>query len=187
MNKIRYLGIVLFLILYAGEAFGQKMTVSTNILGYLDLGTLNAGISYAVGRHWSIDASAAYNPWTFNKGKPQKQFQHRRQSYSAGARFWPWHVYSGWWIMGEMQYQEYNYGGLFTDRTEEGDCLGIGLSAGYTYMLHPDVNIEFGIGLWGGAKRYTAYTCPACGLTTSSGTKAFILPDNIMIGIVYVF
>ena len=54
-------------------------------------------------------------------------------------------------------------------------------------MLAPHLNLEFGIGLWTGADVYKVYSCPLCGLTTDSGIKSFVLPDDIMLALVYVF
>ena len=49
------------------------------------------------------------------------------------------------------------------------------------------LNIEFGLGVWAGADIYKVYSCPSCGLTLDDGVKVFILPDDITIGLVYVF
>lgn len=165
----------------------RKFSASSNLMGYACLGTINAELSYSPARHWSVTAGARYNPWTFRTLGQGKQFQLRQQSYALGARFWPWHVYSGWWIAGKVQYQEYNMGGIISRRTEEGDRAGAGLAAGYAYMLSENLNIEFGIGFWGGVKKYTEYSCPACGVTVSSGVKGFLLPDDLLLSISYVF
>jgi hypothetical protein len=61
------------------------------------------------------------------------------------------------------------------------------LYAGYTYMLGPHLNIEFGLGLWSGLDVYKCYSCPVCGVTLKSGKTRFILPDDIMISFAYVF
>ena len=34
---------------------------------------------------------------------------------------------------------------------------------------------------------YNKYSCQVCGLTVQSGRKYFLLPDDLMISIVYVF
>ena len=174
-------------VMSATGAEARRFAVSTNLAGYASLGTLNAELAYSFARRWTVNAGVKYNPWTFRASGSGRQFQNRQQSYCAGARFWPWHVYSGWWIAGKLQYQEYNTGGIISRRTEEGDRVGAGLTAGYTYMLHPNLNIEFGIGLWAGVKWYVEYACPACGLTLSSGRKGFILPNHLLISISYVF
>lgn len=165
----------------------QTVSLSTNLLDYACLGTLNADVSYSLSRRWSITAGARYNPFTFRKGDPDKQFQLRQQSYSLGARLWPWHTWSGWWFAGKLRYQEYNSGGIRSLETREGDRFGAGLYAGYTYMLTSHLNIEFGLGLWSGLDVYRCYSCPVCGVTLESGKTHFILPDDIMISLAYVF
>lgn len=165
----------------------QTVSLSTNLLDYACLGTLNADVSYSLSRRWSVTAGARYNPFTFRKGDPDKQFQLRQQSYSLGARLWPWHTWSGWWFAGKLRYQEYNSGGIRSLETREGDRFGAGLYAGYTYMMTSHLNIEFGLGLWSGLDVYRCYSCPVCGVTLESGKTHFILPDDIMISLAYVF
>lgn len=174
------------LLLFVGTvAFGQKYSVGTNLIGYANLGTLNLEAEYAVGRQWSVTAGVKYNPFSYKSGGVE--FRNRQQCYAVGARFWPWHTYSGWWVAGKLQYQEYNTGGILSERTEEGDRFGVGLTAGYTYMLHPNVNVEFGFGFWGGVSKYAVYTCPTCGITENKGVKGFFLPNDVIVGISYVF
>ena len=167
--------------------YAQKVSVSTNLLGYAELGTLNADVSYAFSRHWNITAGVRYNPFTFRNGDSQHQFQHRQLSYSAGIRMWPWHIWSGWWFASKLRYQEYNSGGILDSRTREGDRFGLGLYSGYTYMISQHFNIEFGLGLWGGVDMYRLYSCQTCGYVLDSGNKEFLLPDDIMVSLVYVF
>lgn len=169
------------------SARAQKFSISTDLLGYACLGTLNAEASYSVSRYWSITAGARYNPFIFRKGDAGRQFQLRQQSYTAGARLWPWHTLSGWWFEGKLRYQEFNMGGIFSRAAKEGDRFGTGLYAGYTYMLSRHFNLEFGAGVWTGYEIYRKYSCPACGVTTSSGRGWFVLPDDIKIAVVYVF
>jgi len=165
----------------------QTFSVSTDLLGYARLGTMSIDASYAVARRWSLIAGARYNPFTYRKSDPDRQFQNRQQSYAVGMRLWPWHTWSGWWFAGKLRYQEYNKGGIISRKTEEGDRFGAGIYAGYTHMLSSHINLEFGMGLWSGLSVYRQYSCPACGLTLSSGNKFFLLPDDVMISLAYVF
>jgi hypothetical protein len=176
-----------FMLATALPSLAQKLSISANLLDYACLGTLNMDVSYSVSRRWSVVAGARYNPFTFNAGDPDEQFQYRQQSYAVGARMWPWHTMSGWWIAGKVRYQEYCYGGIFSDEAEEGDRFGAGLYAGYTYMLSPHWNLEFGVGMWGGRSWYKTYSCPACGITVDSGATWFARPDDVMMSFVYVF
>ena len=119
MKKFLFLIVLVFSL--ASEASAQDWSVATNLFDYVSLGTINAEASAAAGRHLSVNASARVNPWTFHQGDPAKQMQNRHQTYAVGIRYWPWHIYSGWWFSGMAQYQEYNRGGIIAQETEEGD------------------------------------------------------------------
>lgn len=165
----------------------QNWAISTNLMDYVSLGTLNAELSAGIGRRATIEASARINPWTFHKGDPGKQMQNRHQTYSAGIRYWPWHIYSGWWISGMAQYQEYNRGGIISQRTEEGDAFGVSAGAGYSLMIHENLNLDFGLSFWGGQKTFITYACPSCGRITDKGSKWFIMPNELRVALQYIF
>lgn len=168
------------------ESFAQRWSIGTNIVDYLNLGTLNVESSVAVARHYSFNAGVRFNPWTFHYGSEDRQFENRKRCCYAGVRYWPWHIYSGWWTGLQLQYQEYNRGGLSGRHTEEGDAYGLGLSLGYTLMVHKSFNIEFGVGGWAGVTAYTAYSCPYCGEILDQGNKFFVWPNNVMVSLVYI-
>lgn len=174
----------------------QTWAVAVNAADAIELGTIGVEGSAAVGQHWSIHAGAKVNPWTFGKkdtsnglfSEPNSdQKQDRKQSYALGVRWWPWNVYSGWWIAGKAQYQEYNRGGIFRQTSEEGDAFGAALSGGYSLMLKEHINLDFGLGLWGGWTKYTTYACPSCGKVEDQGDKWFFLPNEVIISLVYIF
>lgn len=178
----------LFLLLLSAnvELKAQRFTLSTNLLEYVNLGTLNLDASVGVARNWSVVAGVRYNPFSYASER-RGVFYNRQHSWSAGAKYWLWHVNSGWWFGSKLRYQEYSSGGLIEQGSEEGDRYGMGLYAGYSYMLHPHLNLEFGAGLWTGGSVYKAYSCPECGIEINGGSKMFVLPDDIMISLVYVF
>ena len=173
------------------EAKAQKWSVSTNLVDYVNLGTINAEADLAVARHWTIGLQARYNNWNFNRQAPEHQVQNRKQSYAIVTRLYPWHIYSGWFFTGRLQYQEYNrtncLWGKPRSATEEGDSFGAGLGFGYDYMIHRNINLEFGASFWGGYKVYTKYDCPTCGTITESCSRGFILPDNVFISLQFIF
>ena len=165
------------LLAFALPAAAQRFTVGTDGVGWLTLGTLNADASVAVSRNVSLHAGAALNPWTFGKANPDKQLQLRQLSVWGGARWWPWHVYSGWWAGMDVRYKVYNEGGIIKRETEEGDAYGARVWGGYSVMLSEHWNLDLGVGAWGGWKKYTVYSCPSCGVTLEQGKKVFVLPD----------
>lgn len=177
----------LFFLMLPSLCFAQKVQLGLNAADLADMGTLSGEAGVAILRHWSVSAKAKLNPWTFNAGDPSSQFQRRQQTLWAGTRYWPWHVWSGWWASSGLQYSEYSRGGISSRETEEGDAYGATLSAGYTLMLDQHFNIEFGIGLWGGYRVYTVYACPLCGRVVDGGEKPFILPNEALLTLSYVF
>ena len=178
---------LVFVLLAGGVVRAQKYSLSVNLIECARLGTLNLDASYALNRYWSVTAGVRYNPFTYYKGDVERQFQARQHSYSVGVRLWPWHVMSGWWFGAKSRWQEYNIGGVVSRQTREGDRFGGGVYAGYAYMIAPHLNLEFGMGVWAGADIYKVYSCPSCGLTVDGGVKGFVLPDDMTIGLVYVF
>lgn len=159
------------------NASAQRFSIGTNGIDWLTLGTVNAEASVATSQHFSLHAGAELNPWTYAKGDKEKQFEVRQFSCWGGFRWWPWHVYSGWWAGVDGRYSMYNIGGIVKRTTEEGEAYGGGLYGGYSIMLSDLWNLDLGLGVWGGWKKYTTYACPVCGVITGQGEKAFFMPD----------
>lgn len=180
-----FLSLLLFLTAWATGARAQELAVSTNVMDYANYGTLNLSASYGVARHWTVDAGVKYNPFAFGEGE-STQLNNQR-SVSAGARFWPWHVFSGWWMSGGVRMQEYRRGGISSPETSEGDRYGGSLGGEYTHMIGNHLNLDFGLGLWAGYDVYKTYACQSCGVTTDSGDKYFLLPADITVALTYVF
>lgn len=183
-------------LLFAAAASAQTWAVAVNAADAIDLGTIGIEGSAAVGQHWSIHAGAKVNPWTFNKhntwnglfSEPDPdQKQDRKQVYSIGARWWPWNVYSGWWVGAKAQYQEYNRGGILTKTAEEGDAFGAALAGGYSLMLKEHWNLDFGLGVLGGWTKYRKFAYPENGKITEEGHKWFFLPNEVILSLVYIF
>lgn len=187
---------VISILFSAVAASAQTWAVAVNTADALDLGTVGVEGSAAVGQHWSLHAGTKVNPWTFggkdswnglfSEANPE-QLQDRKQVYSAGVRWWPWNVYSGWWLGLKGQYQEYNRGGILAKTSEEGDAVGAALAGGYSLMIREHFNLDFGLGVWGGWTQYTKYDCPSCGRVTESGDKWFVLPNEVILSLVYIF
>lgn len=159
-------------------AAAQRFSLGIDGARVLSLGTLNADASVALSQRISLHAGAALNPWTFHAGDADRQAQLRQFSCWGGLRWWPWHVYSGWWAGTDGAYLLYNAGGGILPReTEEGDAFAGRLLGGYSVMLSENWNLDIGVGVLGGWKQFTRYNCPSCGAIVDQGEKAFLLPD----------
>lgn len=180
--------IIILSLFVPAVASAQKLAVSTDMLGYADFVTLNGEVSYSLSRHWSANAGFRYNPFTFQSGAEDAHLiSNRQRTFSAGARYWPWHVFSGWWVSGKVQYQEYNRGGIRHLETREGDRYGAGAAAGFTYMVSRWMNLEFSLGAWAGKDDHTVFECPQCGARVEQGESFFVLPNDIMLALSFVF
>ena len=150
------------------------------------LGTVGIGCSAALCSHVTFNAGARVNPWIFKQDTPYR-FQAKHQTYYAGARYWYRKVYSGWWTGAFMQFQEYNCGGFFSSETEEGNAYGLALAGGYSLVLCRHLNLDLGIGMWGGVTEFSEYSCPRCGRVISSGIKPFLRPNELIVSLVWIF
>ena len=183
-KAVLLLGACLLCGLQAGAQI--NCALSSNVIDIADYGTMNLEVSYALARHWTVSAGAKYNPFTYSDDAGNR-LQRRQRLLAVGARWWPWHVWSGWWLSAKWQYQEYNTGGGSELLTSEGDRLGGGLGAGYAWMLSPRLNLDFGLGGWAGYGWTTTYACPRCGRITSSGKGFFLLPNDLLLSLTYIF
>jgi len=185
-TTIRILSItVTAIILCCQPMKAQKWSLGTNLLDYANFLTINAEAGVSLHQHWSLTAEGRYNPFYF-KGR-SSQIQNKKLSIAAGARYWPFFVYSGFYYGARVQWCRYSTGGIFSKKGMEGDALGMGLNFGYSLMLTKHLNIEFGIGIWFGGTTFREYRSLPCGKLTASGTKAFIAPDDIQINLLYYF
>ena len=113
---------------------------------------------------------------------------HQQQAVYLGFRYWPWYVYSGWWFGIKGQYKDFATSGIWRPALNTGSSVGAGLSAGYTFLLHERLNLDFGIGAWGGRMlKHTLYECPVCLDIRETGPKWFAGIDEISISIIYIF
>lgn len=190
MKKInRLLCVLTFcLISHLMGAQNAKFALSTNVLDWANFGTTNIEMGVGVSQHFSIQASARYNPWEFTAKKSQIPVRNNQLTVSAGGRYWPWYVFSGWWIGFKAQYSDYTKTGIWRPALEEGVKLGGGLSFGYTWMVHKKFNIEFGAGMWGGYQtKYNLYCCSLMDSLRETGPRGFVDVDSFSVSLMYVF
>ena len=177
----------LFFLCVPRLAQAQRVSISTNALSWANFGTINVEGGISVSKHFNVFAGAKYNPWMF-RTKSQYAFYNKQATGYIGAKYWPWHVYSGWWLGAKVQFQNVNQAGLFSEQMVKGNALGAGLSFGYSFLVTPHVNIDFGLGGWGGrVLNYSKYTNFYDNELIETGAKNFIFVDNVIIAVSYIF
>ena len=184
---IKYISLTLLLLLSASRVYSQKMAVATNGADYLNLFTINGGFSFALSRSVTMEWSMRYNPFVYNLSGSRKEIQNKRLALYTGVRYWPWHVYSGWFIMGNLNFTRFNMGGIFSMKSYEGDAYALTFGGGYALMLSSKFNLDFAFSFMTGYSRYKRYGCTSCGPVEAKKKQLFITPDNIYIQLSYLF
>lgn len=164
--------------LNAATVNAQNMHVATNLLDYLNFGTINAEFGLSPVPKWSFYIKGRYNPFTF---KTNDNLQNRTASVAAGAKYWFWYANSGWFLNSHIGYGIYNTGGIFSEHAYEGDAAFMTVGCGYALMLGKRWNLDFGVGLQAGVTSYTKYSCPRCGRIIDKRSKMYLFPSNIMV------
>ncbi len=176
----------------------QNVSFETNLVDWASVCTINADVGVSVSRHFSLHLGGRYNnlrlrPVSDVIPEPgdhsSMEIRNRQKVGYFGIRYWPWYVYSGWWIQAKAQHIDFSNTGFGRPALKEGrGGNGGGLSAGYTLMLGKHLNLDLGAGFWAGHfKDLTVYDCPRKEWIRRTGPANVIYPDSITVGIMYTF
>lgn len=146
-HLLRFVVALSFVLFSCYYASAQKFALSTNLVEWANFGTINADAGLSVAQDFSLHAGAKFNPWSFHT-KSGMQIYNKQTTAYFGARYWPWYVYSGWWIGARVRFMDFSETGVLRPKLFEGKSLGAGVLFGYTWMIHEHFNIEIGGGLW---------------------------------------
>ena len=188
-NILKGLAAALLLMCISHVAGAQNWAVSTNALSWINIGTINAEASLGVSQHVSLNAGFTANPWQMNT-QTYVNLKNRQYGGYVGMKYWPWHVYSEWWVGVKAQYKNFEQVGLLSPNLTQGDAVGAGLSAGYTFMISNHFNIDVGMGLWGGRLlRYREFEGNVAveSKLVDVGPRNFTYLDNVIVALVYIF
>ena len=79
-RKLKYLMIPVVLLLSLQATSGaQNVSISTDLVSYLNFATMNVEASYPISRCWSVNAGVRYNPFTFDLGEGKEDARCRRK------------------------------------------------------------------------------------------------------------
>lgn len=161
--------------------------VKSNLL-YDATATLNAGVEFGLSRHWSLDVSANYNPWTFSDNRKWKHLLVQPE-----LRYWLRHRFSGHFLGLHSGWMKYNVGGIALpgignsrNSRYEGTATGIGLAYGYSWRLSGRWALEVSAGAGWIYTRYDRFRCALCGVREeSNSTASRFAPTKAALSIVY--
>ncbi|MDR1716180.1 MAG: DUF3575 domain-containing protein [Prevotella sp.] len=172
--------ILLFLvILCSAEGRAQFYSLGTNIPA-LGTATINAEVSMTLDRKWSLHLPVYYNPFVFKDNKKLQNF-----TVMPGVRYWLLESYVNGFIGVNATASKYHI--TWKNSRYEGKAFGMGISAGYAWLLSPRWNLEIegGIGLvW---TDYTEYECEECGRQKGEYTRWVAVPNKLALSLIYLF
>ena len=149
-----------------------RWALSLNLADAALLGTVGGSLQWGPSRHFSVENSLRLNAFSFRDAALYDQ----RQTFTTAVRWWPWHIYSGFYVRASAQVEAARRKGIPLFSEGAGEAYGAGLSAGYSLLLSRHLNLEFGAGFWGGRLR------PA----GTENRRWFIAPDGLTLAIVLV-
>ena len=174
--------------LSAGYARAQKVSLSTNLLEWANLGTVNLDAGLAVHNNLSVHLGGKINPWEFKTCKLGLDLYNKQETGYLDVRYWPSSVFSGWWVGARARVSDYATTGIWRHALEQGLAVGGGLSFGYSLKIHEHLRLDFGAGLWAGRKlKYDLYCCTECMKFREAGTRNFISYDEVKVSLMYLF
>ena len=162
---------------------------STTIPGNVRTATPNHGIDFALGQHGSIGASIGLKPWPrwlawdYDKAVPAKW---RHRLVTLEGRWWPKRVYDGWFLGADALYLHYNFASLhlpfglypvLNNSRLQGDAVGAGLFAGYSWWLGEHWRLELAAGVAGAYNNADRYECDHCSAKVGTEQGAVIIPQ----------
>lgn len=185
MRKLIFFFLLVLMLPMTAKA--QRVSLGTDLLQLVNFGTVNINAGVSVARRVSLDFGARYNPWDFHD-KQDVLIRNQQTTGWVGVKYWPWYVFSGWWVEGKMQYSDISRTGVWRPALEDSQRVGLGASFGYTIMLTENLNLDIGAGFWGGRSlKHTLYECPVCMDVRETGPCYFVDLDAVNLSLIYIF
>lgn len=169
----RILILTFFVLLFSsGESRAQAVALKTNLLygGYAL--TPNLGVEIGLCNQLTLDLTAGYNPWNRNGDNvDNKKLVH----YLAQGelRYWTCSKFNGLFfglhaLATQFNIAGYNLPSLFGDNSNkyrfDGYGYGLGISAGYQFILARRWNLELNLGGGYARMKYAKFDAENCGM-----------------------
>ena len=149
----------------------------------------NLAFDVRVSDHVTLGFAAGLKPWPrwgfWNWDNSGRNSHWRNFAVVPQARWWPEHVWDGWFVGTDFIYTHYNVGavrfpfGMYPqvcDFRLQGSFWGGGIFFGHSWWIADNWRIEAEAGLAAGLAAYDRYDCPHCGTRLGREHKAALVP-----------
>ncbi len=168
-----------------GDPYLPKTALKTNLL-YLGSTTPNVSFEFGLGRRWTSDLSAAYNPFRLRQGGTNQLW-----FVQPEFRYWFCRRFERHFIGVHGIYGAYNIGQLdfltsaFRQHRYKGSAFGVGIGWGYHLPMGGRWAWEFSLG--GGYVRldYDKYACFECDELEASRERHYFGPTRASVSLVF--
>lgn len=188
--------------MWSAAAQAQEVAVKTNLL-YDASTTPNLGLEVGLGRRMTAQVFYGLNAWTYGgSGAETKQAKH--WVLMPEVRWWTCSKMNGWFYGVHAMGGQFNAanikapvpGAFFSglditkavrDTRVQGAFAGIGVTAGYQWILARHWNLEAELGVGYNHVWYDQYPCAECGTKLSEGQSNYVGLTKAGITLMYVF
>jgi hypothetical protein len=183
---------VLFLLIPFLQGYAQERTINntpvvtlqTNLL-YDATTSMNLGLEFKTGKHFSFKLPVTYNPWEFSDNQKFKFILTQPE-----LRWWTCEPFSGHFFGLHGHYSFFNVGAVGTEYMKnyrfQGQLFGAGISYGYQFYLAPRWSLEASIGAGYARMEYDQYECETCGQYIKTESKNYFGPTQAGISLIYI-
>lgn len=166
---MKQFALLFFFVFFTSLLSAQDVAIKNNML-YDLTATPNLGVEVGVSKHFSLDLSGGYHPWSFMDNKSLEHWVVQPE-----LRYWLFERFDGHYIGLHAQYMDYKFSGLDLpwgmdkENGYDGDAFGAGISYGYQMYISPRWNLELTIGGGFNQLEYSKYILEEKGLRTDLG------------------
>lgn len=192
MDQMRTrLYVTVFLLCITSWSVAQILGVKSNLLAPF-FGSLNLGMEYSLGKHYTLDLYGSCRPWSRMETSVNRGWLIQQE-----FRYWPCQVFNGHFWGVYMLGTQFNMGGktfpigilpTVKEHRYAGWALSSGFSYGYQFMLSRNWNVETSLNVGYAYINYRKYKCPVvCASLDKEAKKHFIGPTKLAISLIYIF
>ncbi len=167
------------------DPYMPKLAVKSNLL-YMASTTINGSLEFGLAKHWSMDLTAAYNPFKLqNEGTNQVWF------VQPELRYWLCQRFERHFVGLHGIYGAYNVGQVdfltttFKTHRYKGTAFGAGISYGYHAPIGRRWAVELSVGAGFMRLDYDKYRCVECDDYIGSKKVNYFGPTKAAITLVY--
>ena len=170
------------------KAAAQEVSVRNNLL-YDASGTVNAGVEFQVGDHFSVGVNGGFKSWprflAWDNDNVNNTTHWRHFLVAPEGRYYFSEVFRGAFVGADFIYPHFNVGniklplGLYpeiADSREQGSYWAGGLFAGWAWWPWQHWRIELEAGAAVGLAAYDRFDCAHCGTKTGEVRRAAVVP-----------